>query len=932
MLDHSNGPLIPERTSARTSLSPKERKRQSLPASPQDARRRNRNRVIVTPASTEVISSLIDTLSAISSPAEHHFDALPNIAASHSTPVSPSPWHTNFPSDDPTRNSAPERAPQSPLATAFGLDDSRQKRGSVTRGNHLLHPAHGGPPVKNSLPRPVPSDRSSADLSKNAEHESTLDDTDSIGNISIEPGSTASVASHEPRKPKSIRSIRSLRSLRLQPSKDSLRKIEGSNLRSHDRGIEPTRERLYIQDSPSTSPLRGRFDLSGQGSRQNSPAPKVPARTSSTRSVTAPQRLYLNPQNIHGEPGGSSKSSPTNPHPRLIPSRDSSRNQAESRAASAKPRLRPNRSDYSAAQDSEAETIDEQFHTPPQTPRLSGSDAGDDIVVRRIRELKDQKMKRDQLSAEVKPETISLPGSTVPSPLPSPKSATQKADGNPLPTMAKKSPEIDLDGSTLLDDNEKTAPPPTIAQGIKRTNGSRINSLYSKPTIVKHSPTASRDETRRSSFNSHQRSGSRLLKRLSQPASPPSGEKLKRRVSNPLGPPARSLSYQTDGGDSIDDAVEEYLWSPRLSQTIKHPQTGRVICFSEVGDPNGSVVFCCVGMGLTRYITAFYDELAATLKLRLITPDRPGVGGSEPHGDGLDTPLGWPDDVRTICEHRRITKFSILAHSAGAIYALATALRIPQHIRCRVHLLAPWIPPSQMSAIGTHPDPLPSNALPYSQRFLRSLPTTFLRAANSSFLSVTSNSFTTSLPRTPRRPKAKSNKPDRSPIHPPLTTEEPSPTTPSPTPNSTDRDTPTPTNNKENHAPLRRGSSALTDVTEKPPPHQSTSYDVRLASAIWDAATTHANSAVDLIVCLERRQPIGFRYVDVTRAVVIHHGTKDTRVPVENVRWLGKMMRRCEVRVLEGEGHGLMASAGVMGGVLTEMAGEWEDWNRVTKG
>lgn len=72
--------------------------------------------------------------------------------------------------------------------------------------------------------------------------------------------------------------------------------------------------------------------------------------------------------------------------------------------------------------------------------------------------------------------------------------------------------------------------------------------------------------------------------------------------------------------------------------------------------------------------------------------------------------------------------------------------------------------------------------------------------------------------------------------------------------------------------------------------------------------------------------------MDVTRAVVIHHGAKDTRVPVENVRWLGKMMRRCEVRVLEGEGHGLMASAGVMGGVLTEMAGEWEDWNRVTKG
>jgi pimeloyl-ACP methyl ester carboxylesterase len=71
--------------------------------------------------------------------------------------------------------------------------------------------------------------------------------------------------------------------------------------------------------------------------------------------------------------------------------------------------------------------------------------------------------------------------------------------------------------------------------------------------------------------------------------------------------------------------------------------------------------------------------------------------------------------------------------------------------------------------------------------------------------------------------------------------------------------------------------------------------------------------------------------VDINRAVVIHHGSKDNRVPVENVKWLGKMMRRCEVRILEGEGHGLMASAAVMGGVLTEIAREWEDWMRVVQ-
>ena len=107
-------------------------------------------------------------------------------------------------------------------------------------------------------------------------------------------------------------------------------------------------------------------------------------------------------------------------------------------------------------------------------------------------------------------------------------------------------------------------------------------------------------------------------------------------------------------------------------------------------------------------------------------------------------------------------------------------------------------------------------------------------------------------------------------------------------------------------------------------------YDSRLTHAIWQLATTGANPAVDLLVCLERRHTIGFRYVDITRPVTIHHGSRDTRVPVENVKWLGKTMRRCEVRVLEGEGHGLMASAQVMGGVLMEMSREWEEWGRVT--
>lgn len=293
------------------------------------------------------------------------------------------------------------------------------------------------------------------------------------------------------------------------------------------------------------------------------------------------------------------------------------------------------------------------------------------------------------------------------------------------------------------------------------------------------------------------------------------------------------------------------------------------------------------------------------------------------------------DDVAIVCNHLKVTKFSILAHSAGAIFALATALRIPQHIRGRIHLLAPWIPPSQLSSIGSQKAPVPTNAVPYSQRILRALPTSLLKVANSSFLSTTSASITSNLPKSSRRKRR-------------ATTKEASNSAP-----VSEGDSPRP---KEPEVEEDQGvdlkklqnlqtpvvSSTLGDKVETPKGETAASrsqdierqsdYDNRHTHKIWELATTNANPAVDLLTCLERRRNIGFHYVDITRAVVIHHGSRDTRVPVDNVKWLGKTMRRCEVRILEDESHGLMASATVMGNVLMEIAKEWEDWMTVVQG
>ena len=179
---------------------------------------------------------------------------------------------------------------------------------------------------------------------------------------------------------------------------------------------------------------------------------------------------------------------------------------------------------------------------------------------------------------------------------------------------------------------EEGAPFPAVSQGRRRDDHS--SERNSRRRSGRQSPgPADAIKLKRSSSR---------LKRFSDQLSPRLDDESREPSTEAQRPPPPAGYERPASADSVDDAVESYLCSPRLSQKIRHPQTGRVISFSEVGDANGSAVFCCVGMGLTRYITAFYDELALTLRLRLITPDRPGVGDSESYADGTATPLSWP--------------------------------------------------------------------------------------------------------------------------------------------------------------------------------------------------------------------------------------------------------------------------------------------------
>jgi pimeloyl-ACP methyl ester carboxylesterase/1-acyl-sn-glycerol-3-phosphate acyltransferase len=99
---------------------------------------------------------------------------------------------------------------------------------------------------------------------------------------------------------------------------------------------------------------------------------------------------------------------------------------------------------------------------------------------------------------------------------------------------------------------------------------------------------------------------------------------------------------------------------------------GRTLAYMDRGPRTGTPVLhfhSFQGSRLERM--AAHDDLLTQLNIRLISPDRPGIGLSTPARDR--TVVGWAADVGQLAEHvlGPGQPFSILGFSAGATYALA---------------------------------------------------------------------------------------------------------------------------------------------------------------------------------------------------------------------------------------------------------------------
>jgi len=107
---------------------------------------------------------------------------------------------------------------------------------------------------------------------------------------------------------------------------------------------------------------------------------------------------------------------------------------------------------------------------------------------------------------------------------------------------------------------------------------------------------------------------------------------------------------------------------------------GRVLGYNEYGPSDGTPLFYFHGTPSSRVEFSLFgsEEMLQDLNVRVIAPDRPGMGLSDyqPNRRFLD----WTKDVIALADHLKIERFAVLGYSGGGVYAVVCAHSIPERI------------------------------------------------------------------------------------------------------------------------------------------------------------------------------------------------------------------------------------------------------------
>jgi pimeloyl-ACP methyl ester carboxylesterase len=116
---------------------------------------------------------------------------------------------------------------------------------------------------------------------------------------------------------------------------------------------------------------------------------------------------------------------------------------------------------------------------------------------------------------------------------------------------------------------------------------------------------------------------------------------------------------------------------------------GRDLAYDVYGDPDGLPVIFNHGLSDSRLIRNPDEALTASLGVRVIAADQPGVGGSSPQ-EGRKM-VDWGKDMEELANSLELDRFAVAGHSGGAPHALAIPYRMPDRVT-KIALASPVSP------------------------------------------------------------------------------------------------------------------------------------------------------------------------------------------------------------------------------------------------
>lgn len=126
----------------------------------------------------------------------------------------------------------------------------------------------------------------------------------------------------------------------------------------------------------------------------------------------------------------------------------------------------------------------------------------------------------------------------------------------------------------------------------------------------------------------------------------------------------------------------------------------RILACLALGEPAGLPVLYFHGCPGSRLEARIVARVAAHLNIRLLAPDRPGLGAST--FQAARTIRAWGADMRQLADHFALERFAVMGVSGGGPYALSCAAGMPERVG-RVALVGAVSPVTRRELIADMP-------------------------------------------------------------------------------------------------------------------------------------------------------------------------------------------------------------------------------------